>query len=85
MKVKELKEIIKDLNDDVLIHISTPFHLGTEVIAKKYSNFGRDSNNKDCIWLCLTSEDARPPTGVDGRSYNNNLSREKQIKTENNN
>ena len=65
MKVKELKEIIKDLNDDVLIHISTPFHLGTEVTAKKYSNFGRDSKDEDCIWLCFMSEDATLPAGVE--------------------
>jgi hypothetical protein len=65
MNVKELKNLIKNLNDEVLIHIATPFHLGTEVTAKKYSNFGRDSKEEECIWLCFMSEDAKTLTGVE--------------------
>ena len=65
MNVKELKYLIKNLNDDALIHIATPHHLGTIITAEKYSNFGRNSNDKECIWLCFISEDAKSPTGVE--------------------
>ena len=65
MTIKQLKEQIKNLNDDVTIHIATPHHTGVKVKAEKFSKWGRDSNDEECLWLCLISEDARSPTGVE--------------------
>lgn len=71
MTVKELKEQINNLNDDVIVCIGKNFQFTEEITIKKFSNKGRDSSDKDCITISLEGFNFKDITGVE--SYGKNI------------
>ena len=59
MTVKELKEQIKNLNDDVQIYIDADWKIYEFSSISKHGKRGRSENDKDCFRILLNAENGK--------------------------
>lgn len=65
MTIKDLKSIIKDLNDDVVIYLGNNDKYTDEFEIVKYGKLGRNSSNEMCESISFNGVDFRLPIGVE--------------------